>query len=195
LDLLTFIAHLIASFVWPSVVLLGIIILRKELRLLIPSLQRLRYKDLELDFGKRVEQIEEQANQANLPPAPKQLALPAPRTAIEALQDVIAVSPRLAVIEAFNYVEAAVREAGIKHEIAKDKFAGVRNIVRGLKEAGLVSDVMSALFNQLRALRNELSHSTNIEISPEDARKYAVQALRLVNAISAHKRNPTNRCR
>ncbi len=185
MDLLTFIAHLIASLVWPLVVLLALIILRKEIRLLIPSLQKLKYKDLELDFGRRVEQLEEQADQANLPPAPKQRALAAPRTADEALEDVIKVSPRVAVIEAFNYVEDAVREAGIKHGIAKDKVGGVRYMMKQLKEKGLISDVMYGLSNQLRMLRNEVSHSTSLEISQDDARKYGAQALRLANAIKS----------
>ena len=50
MDVLTFIATLIDSLVWPIIIIVFVVLLRKPLSDLIPFLERLRYKDFELQF-------------------------------------------------------------------------------------------------------------------------------------------------
>jgi hypothetical protein len=82
MDALQFTSSLVGSLAWPSVVLAIVVALRKPLSDLLPLLQRLKYKDLELDFGKRVEELraevaEELPQQAEPPvsPTPERSAL------------------------------------------------------------------------------------------------------------------------
>lgn len=163
-------------------IFLLVVVLRKEIRVLIPSLQKLKIKDIEFDFEKKVEQLEKRAEEANLPPTPKELTVG--HTAKESIEELIQISPRMAIVEAFNYLEAEIRKAAIRNGIAQDEFYGVRNAVRALIDKGVISENMFSLFNDLRTLRNGAAHSVNIELSAEEARIYAELALRFANAIS-----------
>ncbi len=54
MDTLEFIASIIDSLAWPLAIVVLIFILRMPLGKLIPFLERLKFKGLELDFTKRV---------------------------------------------------------------------------------------------------------------------------------------------
>jgi len=68
MDWLTFISNTIKAISWPTAVIILVIILRRPLVRLLLLLRRLKYKDLELDFGERLEELEDQAEKADLPP-------------------------------------------------------------------------------------------------------------------------------
>lgn len=182
MDPYTFISNLIGSLAWPIVLLLLIFILRKEIRSLIPSLQKLRFRDFEMDFERKVEELEKHAQEADLQP-PRNELLPK-RTANESIKELIRISPRLAIVESFNWLEASIREAAIRHGIAKDEFFGVRNSFRGLVDKGIISERLLPLFNDLRVLCDDSSHMRHFEISPELARIYAEKAFSMANLIS-----------
>ncbi len=55
MDWLTFLATIIQAVAWPVTIVAIAYLLRKELRALIPLLTKLKYKDIELEFGRRVE--------------------------------------------------------------------------------------------------------------------------------------------
>ena len=57
MDTLSFTAEMTKALAWPLTIILALLLLRRPLADLIPLLQRLRYKDLELDFGKRVQEL------------------------------------------------------------------------------------------------------------------------------------------
>ena len=58
MDFLTFLATIIGSLAWPACLLVALFMLRRPIAELLPSLRRLRYKELEVDFGKELEKIE-----------------------------------------------------------------------------------------------------------------------------------------
>jgi len=51
MDALTFIAKLVDALAWPSVVVVVLIFLRKELPSIVRSLRKLKFKDVEMEFG------------------------------------------------------------------------------------------------------------------------------------------------
>lgn len=67
MDWITFIHNIIESLAWPLVVLIAVMILRQPLIKLLPNLRRAKYKDLELLFGEKLEELEARAEQAELP--------------------------------------------------------------------------------------------------------------------------------
>ena len=71
MGILQFIASLAASFAWPITVLALAILLRIPLTRLLLALTHLKYKDIELDFGKQLRELEKQAKEINI--APKKL--------------------------------------------------------------------------------------------------------------------------
>ncbi|MGH2397987.1 MAG: hypothetical protein ACRDFW_13640 [bacterium] len=80
MDWLTFIARVIDAAAWPVTVFVILLLLRKPLSGLIPLLQRLKYKDLELEFGRQIQEVRQEV-QAELPAAPAPPAI-APGTGV-----------------------------------------------------------------------------------------------------------------
>jgi len=102
MDTTTFIVELIKALAWPAVIVGLILFLRKPLRDLIPLLIRLKYKDFEIEFGKKIEEakaeaaveLSKEAAVKALPPQPD-----------EKLAKLAEVSPRAAVLEAWRQTE------------------------------------------------------------------------------------------
>jgi hypothetical protein len=67
MNILQFIASLISSLAWPVAIVLIILILRKPLSQIILSLQKLRYKELQLDFSQEVSKLVSAADRAKIP--------------------------------------------------------------------------------------------------------------------------------
>ena len=57
MNLLEFVASIIESLAWPLVFLLAFTLLRQPIKDLLPFLQRLKYKELEVEFNRRVEEV------------------------------------------------------------------------------------------------------------------------------------------
>ncbi len=69
MDLLTFATEMVKVLVWPATIIIAVVLLRTPLGQLIPTLRLLRYRDLSLEFGKKLEQLEATADQVRLPAA------------------------------------------------------------------------------------------------------------------------------
>lgn len=69
MDWLTFVATVAGSVAWPVTALIIVHLVRKPLVELLPTLKSAKYKELELEFGEKLGQLESQAEEANLPRA------------------------------------------------------------------------------------------------------------------------------
>jgi hypothetical protein len=54
-----FITEMVKALAWPAVVLIGLVVLRKHLNELLPLLSRLKYHDIEIEFGKKLSELSE----------------------------------------------------------------------------------------------------------------------------------------
>ncbi len=61
--------EIVTILIWPATVIVIVLILRKPLASLVASAKKLKYKDLELEFSKDIEQVQADAKEA-LPEAP-----------------------------------------------------------------------------------------------------------------------------
>src|SRR5215207_8632055 len=102
MDWLSFAAALVKALAWPLTVLGIFLVLRRPLTGLVPLLARLKFKDLELDFGRRL--AEASAEAATLPGIPPAAALPAGSD--EVLLRLATDAPRAAILEAWLRLEA-----------------------------------------------------------------------------------------
>jgi uncharacterized protein YutE (UPF0331/DUF86 family) len=73
---LQFFSSVVGSLAWPATVITLIVLLRAPVTRVLLTLTRLKYKDLELDFGRELKQLEEQAKAIEVKPQQPQ-ALPA----------------------------------------------------------------------------------------------------------------------
>lgn len=189
MDWLTFIAELIKTLAWPLTVLAILILLRKPLVGLIPLLQRIKYKDFELEFGRQVREVRAEANEELPPPQkPKAMIPQAPDPILELAR----VSPRAAVTEAWRQVEAAALDAAQRNNVPlkyREAVSPVR-VIRALEKAEVVDPAPMAIFHDLRALRNQAAHAPEFALSTEAVIEYVDLARRLIEYLSSVGRNP-----
>lgn len=186
MDVLQFISSVVGSLAWPGVVLAAVLVLRKPLIDLLPLLQRLKYKDLELDFGKRVGELQAEVAE-ELPPQAE--PAPLPTTARSALHTLAEVSPRSAVMEAWRAVEAAGLAAArrLQSDLPTPALRSGRPLdsyeaLRLLEHSGKLDRAVVGPLRELRMLRNQAAHAPEFALTRDSALEYASVAER----IAAH---------
>src|SRR3546814_13991241 len=89
MDTFQIIASLVESLAWPLTTLALFMLLRKPLTQILLTLTKLKYKDIELDFGRELRQITEEAMQVEVRPVPTPpiRAIGGPKVADELLEE------------------------------------------------------------------------------------------------------------
>lgn len=178
MDWLTFVAELVRALAWPVTVLIILLVLRQPLLQLIPLLQRLRFRDIELDFGSQVQELAARLT-AELPRYPEQ---PGARSELrQHLTELAQLSPRAVVLEAWLQLEKAAIEAARRHDL-KLTTRQMRSPILlsySMEEAGILDEGKQEIFNRLRNLRNAAAHASDFAFDRESALEYADLALRL----------------
>jgi len=172
-DWLTFVATVLGSLAWPAAVLLIALLLREPIRALLPLLQRLKYKDLEVEFGKRVEEVRDEVVRE----LPSDVLPELPTGESAALARLAEVSPRAAVLEAWREVESAATSAA--RAIGGDAFrnkALTFEAIRLLEQTESLDRSVISLLRDLRGLRNEAAHAPDFVLSKDSALEFATSA-------------------
>jgi hypothetical protein len=182
MDVSTFIVEVLKALAWPSITLSIFLALRKPLKALLPLLIRLKYKDLELDFSRRLEEAEAEA--AALPPTPPPALVADPG---ERLVQLAKSSPRAAILEAWIRVEHAAVEALRRRDVspASRQIQSPLELIKLLESHKVIDSQLCSLFHDLRGLRNSAAHASRFEPAPELAEDYVRLALRLETTLSA----------
>ena len=177
MDFLEFITAMTTALAWPVLVLVLVLVLRKPLSELIPLLERLKYKDLELDFTRRVREVASDA-EAILAPA-------VPRPVDEDLEELAAIYPRGAVIESWLRLEKAAAEAARTTglDLTTRDLRSPSKLVGALERAHIIDKRKAAVLHELRNIRNAAAHASDIALSPSTAREYVETASRLASAL------------
>jgi hypothetical protein len=189
MDVLGFVANVISSLVWPTVILICFFVLRKPLAQLIPLVRGLKYKDFQIEFGKQLKELEEKADQAALPtiePSAETRPTPSPETGYwETIERLSEVSPRAAIAEAWRRVEWALDDNFQRRGLKRTP--SYQGMLRVLHSQGGVPIAAMSLFEDLRVLRNRAVHARDFEIDSEKALEFARLAERLVAALGAER--------
>lgn len=175
MDTLTFISEMAKALAWPLAVVIILLIVRKPLINLIPFLQRLKYKDLELDFGRKVQELAAKATGE----------LPSSEGARPNLTQIAYISPRAAVLEAWLELEAVAMDASKRHNLSltSREMRSPLELGQALEKAGIMDGRKLEIYHRLRNLRNAAAHATEFAFDPEVAIEYADLASRLVKHI------------
>jgi hypothetical protein len=164
LDILSFVASLAESFAWPIALISTILVLRKQVVGLVPLLRKLKAGPVEAEFERSVEELSSEAEITALPSSvPNTLESGAAR-----LYKLAEISPRAAVIEAWQSVERAARSAVLNHAGSPPPdMATPLQLQTALMELRLVTPDEFQRFSKLRGLRNRANHSDEFSPSPE----------------------------
>lgn len=182
MDTLTFIIELIRALAWPITVLIILLIIRRPVLTLIPTLKRFRFQDLELDFNREVQALAQQV-QTQIPETRQVTEVQ--HTLREELADLAKVSPRAAVLEAWVRLEQTAVETVKRHGHALSAQEARSPIQLGqtLETTGLLDDATSVIYQRLRILRNAAAHASTFVIEPQAAVEYVDSAIRLIDFL------------
>jgi uncharacterized protein YutE (UPF0331/DUF86 family) len=182
LDALQFISSLVGSVAWPLTLVGALLLLRKPILTLLPTLRSLQYDKLKVEFGKQLEKAE--AEVSKLPSvisAPPSLD----NASDERFEAAARVAPNLAVLQAWLDVEAELKSTAIKAGI-EFKRSSPLDAARAIQRAGLLDKQTAELIRDLRNLRNLAVHpDENKPITFEHAQRYKSVADQIISALRA----------
>jgi hypothetical protein len=165
MDILTFIAELIRALAWPLSVLAIFIVLRKQIVDRIPLLNRLKYKDFEIEFGKEVAEAKDIIHKESSKTLPEKIA-PSSYDYYETLAEA---SPRGAILEAWISFESSAMSSlqALKLTLQRGPIP-FPELLRKMKEAELISKEEETSLSKLRKLRNTAVHESGVPIRKSD---------------------------
>lgn len=123
MDWLQFFSSVVGSLAWPATVLALVVLLRAPVTRVLLTLTRLKYKDLELDFGRELKQLEEQAKAIEVKPQQPKALPPAPKGSAQLLAEAERLAqdfPEPAVAVGWQAVEDELMSAVMRLAISPD---------------------------------------------------------------------------
>src|ERR1043166_4069973 len=121
MNVLQFLASLVGSLAWPITIVVLVYLLRVPLVKILLTLTRLRYKDLELDFGREIKQLEKDARALDIDPkVPPASLIPPPKGARDLIGQAIMLTedyPSPAIGIAWQAVEEGLMAAVMRLQI------------------------------------------------------------------------------
>lgn len=191
MDWLQFLASLAGSLAWPATVVVAVVVLRNQLRRVLLTLTRLRYKDLELDFGRELKEVEKKARAIDVKPAgPPPRAIAAAKDSAQILAEAERLAedfPEPAVALAWAAVEEELMSAVMRLAISPDyppHNSALRN-ARLLLDQRAIDENTLDILNRMRNLRNVAVHggAGPTGVSPDEAREFIALARGVVEKL------------
>ena len=178
MSILEFTVALIDALVWPLVVVVLSVLFRRQIVALLPLLRRVKYGDLDFYFSEQLEEVESQVEA--IPPGNHVPAV------ADRVREIASISPRVAIIESWLTVEAAVKAlSDVGNSDPARSQVRMFSLERSLEEAGVIDETVPALIGSLRAIRNKVMHISDFQVSELTALRYALVASTVVDIPSA----------
>jgi len=185
MDWKQFIAQIVSSTVWPALVIIILLVFKRELAKIVQRLAHLKYKDLEIEFDKVRLQAEE---------LPKDVMeeLPAPKspffTSLEdQVLDAVERAPSAAILLAWSGLEAAMASAVAKLAISPESpsYRSPMHNIEMLSEYGGLPKSHANLLQEMRILRNKVAHEKDatLSITQDQALNYANVAFDMIQHL------------
>ena len=163
---LQFIAVVVDSVVWPITVIAAFLLLKSQLPVLFPFVERLKYRGLEVEFRKDVQQLSEQSRAA----LPALASGEQPDESRNRLYAIAEISLRAAILEAWLEVEAAaantlqIKEPSLAPKV---RMAAPLRLGEMLTRSEILNADQLRVFHSLRELRNKSVHITDDTLQQE----------------------------
>ncbi len=196
MDWLQFLASLVKSLAWPTTLVILVLLFRVPVRRALLSLTRLKYKDLELDFGRELKELEKEAKAIDITPQPPKSIAPTQRDSSQLLQEAAQLAQRFpepAVAVAWQAVEDELMQAVMRLAISPDYPAHNSALKNAelLKAQNAIDQRTFELFNRMRNLRNMAVHGGHgaAFITTDEALEFLALARGVVEKLRALRRN------
>lgn len=172
--------EIIGQLAWPLAMIIIVVILRKPLSQLVQTTRRVKYKDVEVEFSRQLQQLEVEAAEA-IPDEARKIESDGERNVSIDLHQLADSAPNTAVTEAWKSVEQAARHVidARGHAVDGDAATPYKQIQELLVREKIIDEQSVRVFDKLRILRNKVVHADGFELSSEQAREYVDLAMKL----------------
>lgn len=185
MDWLTFFSSIINTLAWPATLIVLLILIRKQLPQIAKSLRRLKYKDIEVEFGETAKAIANEVK-AIVPAAQAENKIAGQeKEEVKARLEAIAeLAPRAAILESWLQVEAAAADVIRQNNLdVSTPYPGALRLRDSLHKGGILNKRQIAIFEQLRTLRNEAVHVPDAEFTKAAVSNYIESAIAIASYL------------
>lgn len=168
------IERIIDILAWPFTIIVVVMMLRSPLSSLVPTLKRLKYKDLELEFEKEANKILAEAER-DLPDPPK----PSKHKNTSVRFSQARLEPADDIMKSWRDLELKLR--GISGEGMARCSTG--QMIRELTQSGAITVEMSKLILDLSSLRNRVAHTDEEAITYKVSSSFRESVNRVLSAL------------
>ena len=180
MDTLTFLSKFLETISWPLVTVVLVLLLRKEIRSLLPFIKKLKAGPIEAEFETETKSLrneieEEQPQLKSTPLSPKQ----------QSLLQLAQINPRSAILEAWQSIEFIINKLSLQRALnLSPKISGTQNaIIRSFLDGGILTPDVITLYYELRNLRNQAVHQADFNPSLESVLNYVQLSERLISSL------------
>lgn len=162
--------------IWPMIAIIGLFLFRRPLLERLSHANKLKYKDLEIEFSEDIQNVQRDAQQA----FPIKHQDTKARLLAQATH-----FPSTTVRDAWREVDSAA-VALLKLHDAVDEISDdtrFKDIADALMSEALLSTKQIKLFHELRRLRNKAAHAEDFEVSPSDSMQYVELCFRVIDSL------------
>lgn len=192
---LEFLSSLVRSLAWPVTVATLIILLRAPVTRVLLTLTHLKYKDLELDFGRELKQLEKEARAIDIAPQPPKSIAPTKKDSAQFLEEASRLAkdfPEPAVALGWQAVEDELMSAVMRLAISPN-FPPHNSAMKNaelLKEQNAIDQRTFELLNRMRNLRNMAVHGAGTRgITTDEAIEFLAIARGVVERLREVRRS------
>ena len=177
MDWLTFFSSVTNSLAWPVTVIAIVWLLKDNISQIFPFIQKLKYKDFEVEFSKSIKELSEKSETA-IEPAQEEDVEYLISPSKQKLYLLAELSPRSAILESWLLVEMAAAEI-IQNRglVSKQRMMGPLKIGQYLRKAQVLSHDQVDMYNELRHLRNQAVHVADTSFNLDEVKEYIDLAL------------------
>jgi Domain of unknown function (DUF4145) len=160
------------------------------------EMTRFKWKDIEVEFEKKIKEIEQQADKVL--PAVREIEA-SDTLAVNVGEDITVddavsveearfsrlaeLSPPAAIIQAWLTIEEALKSLAVRHDIPVSTRLSSSEIIKLLAQRNILDAPTVAILNGLRVLRNEAAHAQASQLNFSQAKEYHALTRRLVTAF------------
>ena len=201
MDNLEFISSLIDSLVWPSAIIITVIILRKSISEVMLGVSQIKYNNFQMDFGKELAKIESTINQSEDYDISDKNQLKNDKADInnisiinpdQQLKAIAEISPVAAVIMTWSLVENEIQSTILRLAISPDYpfYNSALKNVQLLEKNNYIDKFTEQTLTQMRILRNKVLHedTSNEPVTYSEALEYCKISMKIVQILKTVER-------
>lgn len=172
------IERIIDILAWPFTIIVVVMMLRSPLSELVPTLKKMKYKDLELEFEKEANKILAEAER-DLPEPPKPEPIEHEDTGIRF--SLRRPEPADEIMRSWRNLELKLREMAGEEKAKRS----TGHMIRELTQSGAITVEMSKLILELSSLRNRVAHTDEEAITYKVSSSFRESVTRVLAALES----------